>query len=509
MSMKYCRLILTLLLTVVFGTGRAQNEFISHSRLPDEDKIMQLDGQAGFLFYSSSADLVISINNPEHFPLTVEKPRQEKDGRYVYLAKVKILYPDRRDTSFSVSRRGDASKDEFKVNLKADYAQAYLVEAVTNRIVINEQDGARSIATDAQVQIEFTTNVTGLKVEAASGLRSELKRTKSPSGAEIITLNVDYNSLKEVREKYAKTQKAFDSLNHELVDVEAGDKTDEDWKRLDALEKEVQTLGGELAALAQVRIFAPGSNTLTIDISDVKNAEKRNYAVLTMKEEVRVDAIEENKALARKAAAERQFRSAAELYRKALTFKGATHADSVYCSERAARMDTCYQLNTLANGALKKVNEMKRSGKMVDYGLAEECYIVAISNNKSLYAITQDEEFSRRAEKIQEVYQKLGLVIEGRTVSHRLRQGVGVEQPVTGFAIYAVTESFMSKYMERGAHGTLLGHTGADGTFHVQVERGKYQGLLFVPERNGDFKNNTYVSIREQRHLRLDVNIGK
>lgn len=509
MSTEYHRLLLALLLAVAFGHCRAQNEFITHSRLSAEDKIMRLDGQAGFLFYSSCADLVFSIGNPEHFPLTVEKPSKEQDSRYVYLAKVKILHSDRLDTRFSVSRRGDASKDEFKVNLKADYAQAYLVEPVTNRIVINEQDGARSTATDALVQIEFTTNVTGLKVVTASGLRSELKRGKSPSGAEIITLNVDYNCLKEARENYRKAQDAFDSLNHELVEVEAGEKTDEDWKRLDALEKEVQALGAKLADLGQVSISAAGSNVLTLDISDVKNAEKRNYAVLTMKEEVRVDAIEENKALARKAAAERQFRSAAELYRKALTFQGATHADSVYCSERAARMDTCYQLNTLANGALKKVNEMKRSGKMVDYGLAEECYMVAISNNRSLHAITQDEEFSRRAEKIQEVYQKLGLVIEGRTVCHRLRQGVGIEQPVTGFAIYAVTDTYMSKYMERGSHGTLLGHTGADGSFHVQVERGKYNGLLFVPERNSDFKNNTYVSIREQRHLRVDVNIGK
>ena len=135
--------------------------------------------------------------------------------------------------------------------------------------------------------------------------------------------------------------------------------------------------------------------------------------------------------------------------------------------------------------------------------MIEECYEVAIANYESLYKIRNDEEFQRRATVLKNALDKLGLVIEGNVVKTDMKQGRLLEEPATDVSIYACTSEF-NKDMKKGRHGTYIGKVDAKGNFHVQVDRHVYAGLLFVPN---DEKNNTWISLHEQKHLKTKVRI--
>ena len=166
-------------------------------------------------------------------------------------------------------------------------------------------------------------------------------------------------------------------------------------------------------------------------------------------------------------------------------------------------MKECAGYWNMANQVLKKLKELKEEGGTADYGMIEECYEVAIANYQSLYKVRNDEEFQRRADVLKDALEKLGIVVEGNVVKTNLTKGRLLEKTATDVSIYACAEEF-NKKMKKGIHGTFVGKVDSEGNFRIQVDRHIYKGLLFVPQ---DEKNNTWVSLKEQKHLKTTVRI--
>ena len=233
--------------------------------------------------------------------------------------------------------------------------------------------------------------------------------------------------------------------------------------------------------------------------------QKLLYGILPLREKVEIynRSYDQYVGSALEAEKSRKFNTAKDFYEQAASAVDATEEEKASCRAKAAEMEECTGYWNMANQVLNKLKELKKEGGSADYGMIEECYEVAIANYQSLYKIRNDEEFQRRADVLQRALDKLGLVVEGNVVKTDMKQGRLTEEPATDVSIYACPNDY-NEDMRKGVHGVFIGKVDANGNFHVQVERHIYAGLLFVPDNK---KNNTWVSLKEQKHLETKVRI--
>ena len=97
--------------------------------------------------------------------------------------------------------------------------------------------------------------------------------------------------------------------------------------------------------------------------------------------------------------------------------------------------------------------------------------------------------------------------MSGTVISTNFKQGQLVEEPITGIEVYGV--HYFTKEMQKGIHGNHVGTVDANGKFHIEVPREEYEGLLFVPVNNKKFSKNVFQSLRNSKHLDIQVKFTK
>lgn len=305
-------------------------------------------------------------------------------------------------------------------------------------------------------------------------------------------------------------QKAYDDFQakadaaEEFTDAMAAEE-----KRL---EQQRDQAVADYASAQQVSLYSDKSNEVYVDAADMQSLGakmKLQYGVLDMFQKVGSTAFAEKLILANQAAESRRFKEAADAYRVAAQDKDATKNDKQTCEARASTMEKCLATRNEANRALQMIQAYKKQGEAVDADKLVSLFELAIAHNEQLFAMTNDDYFQDRANQLKVSRDKIGIVVRGTVLTTRVKQGRVTEEPIVGIDIYGVATA-KTEAMERGTHGDFLGSvTNADGSFQVQVPRGAYKGLLFVPTNNNKYKDNVWQGLKAGQHTQLKVRFKK
>ena len=486
---------------LLFPTVQAQNVFMTIDEQTELQRSINLDGKASAVFVSSMEDLVIVSNKKE------DKFIQKKNGQmYEYETMIDITDGDR---TFKVMRKNTALTAEIKkIFTKKNQRYYFKVETVANPIILNEQGGrAEAYLVEGKACVEFTTTIENLKVKHPQGLSCSVQRSKSEAGAYVTSVIVDMVAFNKLRDAMTKAAEEYNAQDKKIQEM--GEKgieiSDTEWQKLDELQKKTDAADVAFNSVSSLTVYADNSNYLSVSIRDLSIKQKLLYGILPLLEKVEIynRSYDQYVGSAVEAEKSRKFNTAQEFYEQGASATDATEDEKAACRAKALEMKECAGYWNMANQVLKKLKELQQQGGKADYGMIEECYEVAIANYESLYKIRNDEEFQRRAAILKKALDKLGLVIEGNVVKTNMKSGRLLEELATDVSIYACKSEF-NKDMKKGRHGTYVGKVDAEGNFHVQVDRHAYAGLLFVPE---DGKNNTWVSLQEQKHLNTKVRI--
>ncbi len=153
---------------------------------------------------------------------------------------------------------------------------------------------------------------------------------------------------------------------------------------------------------------------------------------------------------------------------------------------------------------IKQLKESESTDKMSTIEEAFQQALVCYTNLDRLHPDPVYKTFISRINKSLEAFNFI--VIEG-TVRDRRDNTKVVAGDVD---IYGVHSRTFDRSMEKKAQGTLLGAIDATGKFRVQVDKGTYLGLLFVPtSANKVYDKNGFVSLEEQKHLKTTVYISE
>ncbi len=502
MKLRYCLSVLALFLSCVLT---AQNNFFYNYQITSETKAVPLDGKSQLIVVSPHEDLTATISGQAtgHFG----SPKKRADGLYAYTVLFDLSQG--REVKLVFARKGSPLLTDMKEVLTANRSITYKVEEVENPISLNEQTG-RNVGSKVhgEADLEFTTDIEGISVKVSPLLKSRTSKSKTAAGVPVITVNIEMKPLLDMQREMQKNEEELALLEQEMNEgkIQAGDTAK--LSRLEALESIIEEATARMSEMTQVALSAPNSNTLVISIQP---NERKAYAVLAMKqvENVYNTSYDQYLANALEAVKTRKFKAAADFFRQAAEATDVPADGKATCEARATDMDNCFEFMDMANKALRRLKTEKEKKEMADYGLIEECYNVAIKNYESLYQLTQDEEFKRRIAVLEKDLKKLGIVVEGTVSGIDRKGGVLWETPLTGVNIYAVPFGRNGASYVKGTCGDLVGSVDEKGRYHVQLEHGKYEGLLFVPVTSKDYKKNAWRALKEQRHAKIDVKFNK
>lgn len=489
------------LLLLFLEQMNAQNVFMTIDEQVEMRQNINLQGKASAVFISSKPDLVI-VSNKKDDVFT-----QKKHGdMHEYEVQIDVSDGDR---TFKVMRKNTALIAEIKkIFTKKNQRYFFKVEEVENPIILNEQGGrAEAYLVNGKACVEFTTTLENLKVKYPEGLSCSIEHSKSEAGAYITSVIINMTEFDKIREDMTQTTEAYNKLDEKIQEMNAKGLNipDSVWTELDTLKIKADAADIKFNSISSLTVYTDKSNYLSVSIRDLSVKQKLLYGILPLREKVEIynRSYDQYVGSALEAEKSRKFNTAKEFYEQGANAIDATEEEKASCRIKAAEMKECAGYWNMANQVLKKLKELKEEGGTADYGMIEECYEVAIANYQSLYKVRNDEEFQRRADVLKDALEKLGIVVEGNVVKTNLTKGRLLEKTATDVSIYACAEEF-NKKMKKGIHGTFVGKVDSEGNFRIQVDRHIYKGLLFVPQ---DEKNNTWVSLKEQKHLKTTVRI--
>lgn len=213
---------------------------------------------------------------------------------------------------------------------------------------------------------------------------------------------------------------------------------------------------------------------------------------------------------AEQASKDRKFVAAQGFYQQALDSLG-TDGDvattRIALEENITHMTECTEWDQKAAKYMQYIKQLKESESTDKMSTIEEAFqqaLVCYTNLDRLHPDPVYKTFISRINKSLEAFNFI--VIEG-TVRDRRDNTKVVAGDVE---IYGVHSRTFDRSMEKKAQGTLLGAIDATGKFRVQVDKGTYLGLLFVPtSANKVYDKNGFVSLEEQKHLKTTVYISE
>lgn len=213
---------------------------------------------------------------------------------------------------------------------------------------------------------------------------------------------------------------------------------------------------------------------------------------------------------AEQASKDRKFVAAQGFYQQALDSLG-TYGDvattRIALEENITHMTECTEWDQKAAKYMQYIKQLKESESTDKMSTIEEAFqqaLVCYTNLDRLHPDPVYKTFISRINKSLEAFNFI--VIEG-TVRDRRDNTKVVAGDVE---IYGVHSRTFDRSMEKKAQGTLLGTIDATGKFRVQVDKGSYLGLLFVPtSANKVYDKNGFVSLEEQKHLKTTVYISE
>ena len=478
----------------------AQNDYISNSRVINEDRIDDLNGDCGILLISKHKDLVINPVEIAKKDVTIKIDGKREDGLYEY--RVIINKDASRNPKLEVSREGNVYKTEFTSVIKPDFLLAYLIEEVTNPIRMDDQTRPNDFVPDEkQAELEFTTSIAGLQVVCPMELQAKIEQRINPSDASIhiTSVLIPVTNLDKARLRMEQARKEYDDWFAMLEKDKQAAAQDANWDKLEALEQQRDAAEMAYSELTNVEVYADLTNHLSIDISDLKGKMKRCYAVLelTKTDTVHVTPYDANMAEGNRLFGQRKYKEAKGVFLSAQNDQAANAAQRDAAETSISLCDTCIYYDRLAGAALQKVIQLRREG-----GTQQEAYTYingAIGFMQRLYYLNPSVFYNERIDRLEKQLEKQPLYIMFTCVEWKtLQEGA----PLRGLEIWAYKgkrkpissdynsdRKFRKLLDKQTADFELIGMTDEKGVAELEFNRAQLPaGIFFRPRNDGKTK---------------------
>lgn len=362
------RTLFTLMAMAVTLMAAAQSAYISASPMQSADRNGDLGGAGGVLIVSDRSDLAITVVNAAE--ATITPKGKVAGGAYEYEVVV-----DRKQTTqpkIEVNRRGDVNRCSFTVMTRPDYFRAYKVEEVEKPISLEDATAGNDAILDSTlVEVVFASPIADLKVDCDL-LRSkgvEVKTSTSRADRSITekTLTIPIRIIRDAKHEMEVAAAALAEKQHQLLDDPKAQKKakESDWAELDELERKAEETATDFAQLTTISVYAPGTNRMTVDISDLKPRMKKRYSVLVLKviEEKHVSVCSGMLAEGARLYGIREYDNAKAAFQKALTAKDTPAELKRTIQTNMAQCDSCKLYERYATAALTALKKVREQGE--------------------------------------------------------------------------------------------------------------------------------------------------
>ena len=486
----------------------AQSDYLTANENMKKAENIDLGGKSSFVFQSMSNELVITSN----INSDAQKPQAKKNAEgYQY----ELIVPADGKRTFSIARQGTALRTEITKMPRKDQRFYFIVTEVANPITLENQSGRSHLyPIERKACIQFTTPINNLQIRYSHKLGGNVKRGKAPSGANLITLEIDMDSLNKYRDNATITQNKLDDINKTIRAKEHDPKsiTDEEWDLQEKLQEELVKAQNDWIETSTIQLYGEGTNILTLPTNDILNIQAKSltpYGILLLKEKVFASKYEELMHQANEFLERRDYELAKAHYTSAAEVENISEVDKITARRSAEKMEQLdtYQkfLNTKADELYLLVNSGGMINKKKLFGMMDE----VIKLNKSMYKETNDTYYLEEANRLTQEKQKVGLVLKGRFVMSEYKGGVVNEAPITNVRIYGSQEfnnDDMDKpsYREKGQLITTV--TDPHGNYSISYQPGQYRTIIFEAVDNSQIKVNKHISVvgrSEDRNVKI------
>lgn len=502
------RKVLTVILTLCLSLPVfAQSDYISCHRDKSLDYPEDDEDICGILVVSKQYDLVIEVVNAVE--KVVVKPPRAVSSNKTYEYEILISANDTRNPKVEINRRGSVYKTDFVANVKPGHFVGYRMEEVANPIRMDDQTTASdAILDEKKAELEFTTSLKDLKVECDPQIVLEKKTSRKEGDRNLMITSViiSIDVLKNAEESILNAQEAFDEQDRYLK--ENDDTKDEEWTKLDELEKALNQALEHYNKLITVYIYCDNSNRISLDISDMGPRSKKCYVVLPLvieKEIYKTDCslhISEGGKLFDI----RKFKEAKIAFENALNAKDATENIKSTIRTSMALCDSCIRYEGLAAKALRKINDLKKSSTATQDVVANYTS-AAIDFLQILNSYKPDEFYSSRISKLEELLRNMPLCINFTIVEWKtLHEGNAIrnvelwayngDESITS-SRFSTDKRFRKAKSKESYNYSYIGTTDYNGKVKVELNRNRLpKGIIFRPVDNEDVKIH-YLGIEE------------
>ena len=478
----------------------AQNDYISNSRLINEDRIDDLNGDCGILLISKHKDLVIYPVEVEKKDFRIKVDGKREDGLYEY--RVIFNQEATHNPKLEVSREGNVYKTEFTSVIKPDFLIAYLIEEVTNPIRMDDQTQPSDFVTDAKLaELKFTTSIKNLQINCPIELQAKIERKDNPSDANIhiTSVLIPIAVLEEAKAKMELAQKEYKDWFTKLEEDEDAAGQDANWNKLEELEQKRDAIEIAYSELTNLEIYADLTNRLSINISDLKGKMKKCYAVLEL---VKTDTVivapyDAKIAEGNRLFGIRKYKEAKEIFILAKNEKGTNATQRKVAQTSINLCDSCIVYDAQAGTALREVIRIRKEG-----GTQQEVYKYvngAINFIQKLYHLNPSVFYSERIDRLERQLEKQPLFIMFTCVEWKtLQEGnalqaleiwayKGKQRPLA--SAYNSARKFQKLTNKQTSDFELIGITNEKGVVELEFNRAQLpNGLFFRPKDVGKTK---------------------
>ncbi len=471
----------------------------------------ELGGLSSVVFVSKIPNLIINTQEDSD-----PEPTKTVNGNGLYEYEITVdLAKQRGERHFKISKEGTVYTTVInKKTLKKNNRLYITIEEPERFVRLINHSRPTDIDREGRIIIEITTSLNDLSIDGTKDnpIVSSESSSVSHSGLNLKTIVINHEKLKELVSSYEALEKEKDQLEAKMSTL-----TEDEFSRHDLItDSLLPELNEKIASVTSITLKATGTNRMQIPSDDIlslaKGVKKLSYATEggTEIKEVFGDANKQTINLAETEFNRRNYVEAAKIYRNAMSDPDATFEQKQFYETKAIEMEQLRDLKRALNTQVHNINEMKKAGGMIDYNKLEELYKAAMANCDELYRYHRHEYYPETSLKLKSALEGLGQIITGAITKGGYHQGVSRHEPLHHVAIYGV-KYYFEKSMKKGtpAGADLLGNADEKGLFHVQFEKGKYKGLLFVPVTPDidKIKNeNQYYPLDGTKHMNLKVN---
>ena len=245
-------------------------------------EMVPLNGTAEVVFVSKSKHLIIESSRPS---LDISHdPQKNKDGEWEYVFQLQLRTREgiTNERTFSITEKG--TTDMVNVHKRVYIANnRYVYNVIRNEntifLVDNTQtNDAHLVNGEAAIEIHSTFDI---QIQTPTWLPCRVDKSKTKAGVHCATVILNMVQYGQIKSNAVRNRRMYDQYNELLITrAEAGGNvSNSEWDSLSRWQEEVENEEAKLLELSTISLSKKGSNTLTIDVSNIVAKQKWVFVV--------------------------------------------------------------------------------------------------------------------------------------------------------------------------------------------------------------------------------------